>query len=351
MLQQFYLMAMPGLETLAFSEVCAVLPAAKLVKFLRGIALFNSEAAPEALLSLRTSEDVFCTLAHIKKLRRGDESLRVLHSATLQSDLEGALDNWSRAHHGRRARTWRVVSQMSGNYDFRRIDAGNAVIAALHKCMPRRMHQVADDADVEVWCWLGASDALIGLRLSDASMRHRRYKREHLPASLRPTVAAAMGWLSRPTVHDRVLDPLCGAGTLLIERGLLGKAPAQLLGGDIRPEAVAMAERNAAAAGVAVSLQTWDARSLPLAEQSVTRIITNLPFGKQIGIRAENEQLYTRLLHEFGRVLVSDGFIVSLTSEDRLWEGILHAQGWRIEKKVVCVVLGQPASIFVTSRQ
>lgn len=342
---------MPGLETLAFSEMSAVTPETKLIKFLRGIALFSSAAAPEELLSVRTSEDVYCTLAHIKKLRRGPESLRVLHSATLQSDLPSALAYWRRAHHGAQPRTWRVISQMSGTYDFRRIDAGEAVIAALRKCMPRHMQQVADDADVEIWDWLGNSDALIGLRLSDASMRHRHYKREHLPASLRPTIAAAMAWVSRPTPQDRVLDPLCGAGTLLIERSLLGDAPAQLLGGDIRQEAVSMAQRNAGAAEVDLALQVWDARSLPLAANSVTRIITNLPFGKQIGLREENEQLYTDLLHEFDRVLAPDGLIVSLTSEDRLWEGILREQGWRIEKKVVCVVLGQPASIFVTSRQ
>lgn len=80
-------------------------------------------------------------------------------------------------------------------------------------------------------------------------MRHRLYKREHLLASLRPTVAAALSWLSRPTARDIVLDPLCGVGTIVIEQALQGPFE-QAVGGDLRAEAVHVAQRNARAAKV-----------------------------------------------------------------------------------------------------
>jgi tRNA (guanine6-N2)-methyltransferase len=348
-LPSFYVMTMPGLETVAFSEVRATLADAQLTKFMRGIALFQSAMPPETLLTLRTTEDVFVTLAHIRGLRRGQDALKVVHSATLNAGIGAALDLWRQAHSGKRPRTWRVISQMSGSYDFRRVDAALSVERALRKSLPQPMRHVEDEADIEIWCWLGGGDVLLGVRLSDASMRHRRYKREHLPASLRPTVAATMSWLARPTEHDIVLDPFCGAGTILIERVLMGPYE-QMLGGDIRAEAVQMAERNAQAANVDVSLQKWDARHLPLQPASITRIITNLPFGKQIGTHEENEALYTAVLHEFARVLVSNGLLVVLTSEDRLFDRIVREEEWRIMKKVVCVILGQPASIFVCER-
>lgn len=342
-------MTMPGLETLAFSEVRAHLPDAELVKFARGIALFRATATPAQLFALRTVEDVFLTLVHIKGLGRSTDALRVLHSATLNADMAQGLALWRRAHDGRRPKTWRVVSQKSGTHDFRRIDAGQAVTSALPRVLPRDMRLAQDEAELECWLWLNGSEALIGLRLSDATMRHRRYKREHLPASLRPTVAAAMSWLARPTPQDIVLDPLCGAGTLLIERGLL--APCErTIGGDIRAEAVEMARRNARAAHLEATWQVWDARSLPLTEQSVTRILTNLPFGKQIGSHETNRALYTALAQQFRHVLTDDGLLVTLTSEDRLWDIVLREHGWRIVKKVVLVVLGQPASIFVAER-
>jgi len=340
---------MPGLETLAFSEIRTQVPDAKLVKFARGIALFQTAAAPGELLKLRVVEDVFFTLAHVKGLSHGHEALRVVHSAMLNADLTHALSLWRRIHDGTSPKTWRVVSQKSGTHDFRRVDAGKAVSDALRRAMPHNIRLVEDDSDIEIWLWLNGSELLIGLRLSDATMRHRRYKLEHLPASLRPTVGAAMSLLSRPTPQDIVLDPLCGAGTIVIERALLAPFD-RLIGGDIRDEAVTMARRNARAAGVVATWRPWDARSLPFDEASVTRILTNLPFGKQVGTHEENEGLYTALIQEFGRVLTADGLLVTLTSEDRLWDMILRDHGWRIVKKIVLVVLGLPASIFVVER-
>ncbi len=348
MSQLVYVMTMPGLETLAFSEVRAYAPDAQLVKFARGVALFQT-GQPARLLDLRTVEDVFCALAHVTGLGHGPGALRVIHSATLNADIMKALAVWRRAHEGRRPETWRVVSQMSGTHDYRRVDAGQAVSSALQRVMPAGMRRVKDDADVEIWLWLSGSELLVGLRLSDATMRHRNYKREHLPASLRPTIAAAMCRLAHPTSQDIVLDPLCGAGTIIIERALMAPFD-RVLGGDIRDEAVAMARRNARSADVRASWRVWDARSLPLDGASVTRIITNLPFGKQIGTHETNAELYAALAQEFGRVLTPDGLLVTLTSEHRLWDTILRDCGWRIVKKVVLVVLGQAASIFVAER-
>jgi tRNA (guanine6-N2)-methyltransferase len=350
MTQLYYAMTMPGAETLAYSEIRAHLPKAELVKFARGVVLFRVSAAAREMLKLRTVEDVFLALAHITGLgRQGRDALRVLHSATIHADIASAIDNWSRMHHRKSPVTWRVVSQKEGSHEFRRMDAGQAVTDALRRILPRHMRLVNDDADIEFWLWLHGSEALVGLRLSDAEMRHRHYKHSHLPASLRPTVAAAMSRLASPTDQDIVLDPLCGAGTLIIERALL--APLQgALGGDILPSAVAHARRNANAAGILADWHVWDARSLPLDMASVTRIITNLPFGKQIGTHEANIQLYAALAQEFQRVLSVDGSLVTLTSEDQLWDMTLRDHGWKVTKKVVLVILGQPASIFVAHK-
>ncbi len=351
MLRSFYAMTMPGLETLAFSEIRAKMPDSELVKFARGIALFRTATPPGEMLQLRTVEDVFITIAHITGLGRGRDAVRVFHSAMLNvEDINGTLSVWRRAHKAIQPKTWRVVSQMDGPHDFRRTDAGESVSDALRRIMPRGMRLVKDDADIEFWLWVGGSEALVGLRISDATMRHRTYKREHLPASLRPTVAASMAWLARPTLEDIVLDPLCGAGTIVIERALL--APyARASGGDIRADAVEMAMRNARAAHVKATWSQWDARSLPLEDASVTRILTNLPFGKQIGTHEENIKLYTALAQEFKRVMSKSGVQVVLTSDDRVWEAALRDAGWRVTKKVVMVVLGQPASIFVAEQE
>jgi len=95
----FYVMTMPGLETLAFSEIRARVPDAELIKFARGIALFRTMAKPDTLLELRTVEDVFVTLAHVTGLGHGRDALRVIHSATLNADVVGALAVWRQVRH------------------------------------------------------------------------------------------------------------------------------------------------------------------------------------------------------------------------------------------------------------
>ena len=57
-------------------------------------------------------------------------------------------------------------------------------------------------------------------------------------------VAAALAWLSEPRDDDIVLDPLCGVGTVLIERAHLGRY-AMLLGGDADAEAATYAALKA----------------------------------------------------------------------------------------------------------
>ena len=157
----FYVMTMPGLETLAFSEVRAHMPDAELVKFARGVALFRATATPAQLFALRTVEDVFFALVHIKGLGRGTDALRVLHSATLNADIAQGLALWRRVHDGRQPKTWRVVSQKSGTHEFRRVDAGQSVTAALQRVVPRAMRLAKDEADLECWLWLNGSEVLL----------------------------------------------------------------------------------------------------------------------------------------------------------------------------------------------
>ena len=145
----FYAMTMPGLETLAFNELRSRVADAEQVKFARGIVLFTTTASPVRLLSARTTEDIFFALAHVRSLGHGRDALRVLHSATLHADLSSALTHWCHVHGGRRPKTWRVVSQMSGTHGYRRVDAGQAVQDALYKVLPREMHFSKGRADCE----------------------------------------------------------------------------------------------------------------------------------------------------------------------------------------------------------
>jgi 23S rRNA G2445 N2-methylase RlmL len=50
----------------------------------------------------------------------------------------------------------------------------------------------------------------------------------------------------------------------------------------------------------------------------VDRVVTNLPFGKQVGSHELNRTLYPAALAEIDRVLTADGRAVLLTEDKRL---------------------------------
>src|SRR5439155_4547453 len=112
---------------------------------------------------------------------------------------------------------YRLVAQMTGTHGYRRIDARTALARGLDGKLPASWRPAEENAAVEVWLTIDGPRAVCGLRLSDATLRHRTYKAEHLPASLRPTVAAAMVRLAGAAAGQLVVDPMFGAGTLLAE--------------------------------------------------------------------------------------------------------------------------------------
>ena len=149
--------------------------------------------------------------------------------------------------------TYRLVAQMVGTHGYRRIDARTALARGLAGKLPASWRPAEENAAVEVWLSIDGPKAVCGLRLSDATMRHRTYKDEHLPASLRPTVAAAMVRLAGAAPGDIVIDPMCGAGTILAEQLVLARrrraGAVQVIGGDIDRSAIQAAAANLRNAG------------------------------------------------------------------------------------------------------
>ena len=176
--------------------------------------------------------------------------------------------------------------------------------------------------------------------------RHRRgYRRDVGHAPLKENLAAALlvraGWPERAKAGEPLIDPLCGAGTLLIEAALMAadQAPnlnrerfgfhgwaghqdvvwselkreaearasigrkrckTELMGFDQSPAALTAAKSNAMRAGIP-ALITLHGQSLAqltrpetlTAEQGL--LITNPPYGERLGELPELVQLYAQL--------------------------------------------------------
>ena len=345
----------PGLEEVAGVEIADRLVDAQVVESKRGWVVFRYPGEATDLLQLRTTEDVYVLLfrtAELPSHRKGALSL-LIRMARNSRYWDQAWPRFRQTRHQVRRVTFRIVAQMTGAHPFRRQEMRDAVLTGVHARWPG-WKPVADDAHVEIWVAAIDRWAVIAIRLSDRKMRHRTYKREHRPASLRPSLAAAMVALSRPRPGDSFCDPMCGTGTILAERALYGPCR-QLLGGDIDPLTLTAADVNLAqlreTRGRPV-LHLWDACALPMRSGSLDVVVCNLPFGEQIGDHADNPVLYECFFRELGRVLRTGGRAVLLTSEKELMRPLIrsHAQLGR-EREVLVGVLGRAARIYVLRKR
>ena len=353
----------PGLEQVVGEEIETRLAGARTIETQRGWVVFRYPGNAADLLKLRTTEDVFVLLfrtADLPTYRKGAIPL-LMRMARNSRFWEQALARFGQTRQESVKRvTFRVIAQMTGGHGFRRQEVRDAVLIGVQTRW-RRWKPVDDDAHVEVWAPIVGNWAAIAIRLSDRRMRHRTYKEEHRPGSLRPTLAAEMVALSRPQATDRFCDPMCGTGTILAERALY--APYQsLLGGDISRDALRAAMVNLSQAGAALrlspetfhhrhaayALNLWDVRSLPIRSATIDAVVCNLPFGEKVGSHADNPALYRRFFQHLTRVLCHGGRAVLLTSEKELMRQCLnrHTQ-LRREREILVGVLGRAARIYV----
>jgi len=345
---------LPGLEEIAGREIEQRLEGAQVLESQRGWTVFRYAGSPEHLLGLRTTEDVFAILFRTTSLPPNRKAALPLLSrmANDSRQWDQAWSSFHRTHHSVKRVTFRVVAQMSGKQGFRRQEVRDAVISGVQGRWPN-WKAVAEDAHVEIWVAVVNTWATIAIRLSDRTMRHRTYKQEHRPASLRPTMAAAMVALSNPRSNDRFCDPMCGAGTILAERAQMGPYR-DILGGEFDAPTLAAAQANLASVhelhGQPV-LQLWDACALPLRPRSLTAVVSNLPFGKQIGSPETNLTLYARFFDELVRVLTPGGRAVLLTSEKDLMRELIHRHPeLALDQQILVGLLGQSARIYVLHR-
>lgn len=348
----------PGFEAIAAGEIArrlegAVVRGTRTVADKNGMVLFDHAGDAGDLFALRTVEDLFAVVAELPDVPSTREGLRALEAAAARAaGVEVGLDLMRRVAPGRGGHgglRFRVIARQVGRAAYRRADAQRAVEQGI---AARRDHRwrPTEEGGLEFWLTLLRGEGFLALRLSDERMRHRDYRREHLPASLRPSAAAALVWLTRPAPEDVFLDPMCGAGTILIERACAGRY-ALLLGGDARTEAVSATLSNVGPRYKPIEVRCWDARHLPLDGGSVSAAAVNLPFGRQVGTPEDNLTLYPAFLREVARVLRPRGRLVALTGDARAFEqAVRYCTGLARRETRRVQILGRHAQVYVVER-
>src|SRR3984885_15431428 len=343
----------PGFESITWSEILARVPNAKklgprTVPERAGMLILEA-SRPQPLASLRCAEDLFAVVAYRRGLTNDTTTLdkvraMIRGSTHLDDALNARVAIVKGARAGKKLR-FKVVARLSGEHEFRRVDFKHAVETGILEHGDHTWRLDEGNAEVEFWATMLRDEFIFTVRLSDDVMRFRDYKISHRPGSLRPSVAAALAMLSDPAPDDVFLDPLCGTATVLIERAHFGRY-AMLLGGDSDRDTLEAARENIGPRYKPIELKQWDATALPLENNSVDKIVSNLPWGMKHGSHSENRRLYPRLIGEFRRVLKPGGTMVLLSAEMRLMSELWTHAHLRPSRILHVTVLGAPPAFY-----
>jgi predicted RNA methylase len=192
------------------------------------------------------------------------------------------------------------------------------------------------------------------LRLSPRPLSARAWRAVNYPGAVNATIAAALVELTEPAPDDRFVNLCCGSGTILVERLARG-VPAQAVGCDLDPDAVAATQANLRAARLKGRVDLWTADATALADRagpaSFDKLCVDLPWGTLVGSHDDNATLYPRVLAEAARIATGTARLVVLTHEIRLFERVRRAEGsWRIDDEIRVFQKGHHPRIYLLAR-
>lgn len=144
------------------------------------------------------------------------------------------------------------------------------------------------------------------------------YREKVLPTSINPITAAIVmetiaKWLNPKA---KVIDPFCGAGTMLIERAQ-AKDYEALTGVDIYKIAIEAATTNSTFANLNIDLIASDILEFS-PKNKFDELITNMPFESKTGVHSFDKNLYSEFVNRIPKFVRTGGMAFLYTVERNL---------------------------------
>lgn len=344
-MKNIFVLTTRGLETLSAAEVAA-LPGVTVtqISYRRIVATCAGPLA--SLLALRTVDDVFLNVATWSGIGRPRQVLSTLQAASANLNLHQEAAICSEIRPVPKSPTFSITANFVGKRNYTSEEIKMACAAGISD--GHGWTYTPDDslADLNVRIFIEHERAFVGVRLGQSPLHRRPYKQGHVLGSLKPTVAAALlnlvGLNAAIEPGLRLLDPCCGAGTILIEAAQLGLT---VQGGDNDNLAITTAQANARLAGAAIDLHQWDAQTLPLANAAYDRVVSNLPWGRKVNATTALQPLYRHICREIERVLAPGGQVALLTNTPHL----VSFHQLRCDEQIEISLFGQTPTIMIFS--
>lgn len=159
----------------------------------------------------------------------------------------------------------------------------------------------------------------------DMDLFKREWRKAFVPAGINPSLAYVLCELAELHKDDIVLDPFCGGSTIPIT-AMLYFGVKKAFASDLSGKAIDISLENWKASGIKKDryvLFRSNVSTLKLQPKSITKVITNMPFGIRVGSHEMNEKLYRNFAFKLNRLLTDDGLAIVLTQEKQLIEEVM----------------------------
>ena len=160
--------------------------------------------------------------------------------------------------------------------------------------------------DTEIRLLLSEELWFVGKRLFEVNRnqyekRKANYRPFFLPISMHPRLARCMVNLSEVKAGEKLLDPFCGTGGILIEAGLIG---AEVMGSDIERWIAEGCKKNLRYYGIkGFEIENVDVGEIDIFGK-VDAVVTDFPYGRASTTKKEPiEKLYKRAFLSISNVL------------------------------------------------
>jgi tRNA G10 N-methylase Trm11 len=298
-----------GLEDTLLEELMETGKVSEVEKF-SGIIVFCFDGGPKDLEKIKAAEDIMIFLKEFSRITRYKTALRSIRHETARIDIRSAIDLLKNVReYGNK---FSVKATYIGRRDYKAAEIEEAAAVGIINSDKTLTY---DKGCSLLFRLISTPEiSFLGLCL-EATALDDKNKVMTVPGSLRPSVANALLRFAEIKEVCHLLDPMCGTGIIPIEAARLG---AIAEAGDIEPEKIRLAEKNASNRKSGTRFHVWDARNTGLEANMMDRVVSNLPFEKQAKIVGFDEAFFCDFLKEMVRVTKNDAIFVFLTKHEHI---------------------------------
>ncbi len=311
---KFFVTCAEGLEDIAIEEVKKSGKVDNIEKY-PGIVLFDFSGKYKKLLELRCADDILVLVKKFQDISRYNKSLHIIRSDLSKVNLMKSLFVCRKVRRTDPNTSFYVQSSYVGRRDYTAKKITNAAKRGILKSVD---WEYKEKGELHFHIILRPEISLCGISLDKLPL-HVKNRIKTIRGSLKSSVAYSLLRLADVNENDVVLDPMCGSGIIPISASSIG---AKALGMDIDKKAIDIAEQNKKQKKSDAEFTIQDSTETGFEEKSIDKIVSNIPFDKQVKASYDKEKFFSEML----RITKKDSKLVFLMDPENMMKRIIKKQ-------------------------